>query len=96
MLESAAQGIPAIVTNVGGVPEITGMDYPYLIEADNVDMLTEAMTCAFNGRSDLVPAASALQERVRVNFSTSGMARSILNVYHSLDRTVQDTSVVAT
>ncbi|MGI9405347.1 MAG: glycosyltransferase family 4 protein, partial [Hyphomicrobiaceae bacterium] len=95
VLEAAAQGIPAIVTNVGGVAEITSIDYPYLIEANNVDMLSEAMACALNGRADLTMGTQALQARVREKFSTAGMAASVLDIYRSLTNGAGNVDAVA-
>jgi len=81
VLEAAAQGIPALVTDVGGVAEITAPGDPFLMKHDCTDTLVAAMADALNNPDALRTRTEALRERVRTEFSTAGMAASIVDVY---------------
>ncbi|MGI9406386.1 MAG: glycosyltransferase family 4 protein [Hyphomicrobiaceae bacterium] len=84
VLEAGAQGIPALMSNVGGIAEITSPGDPFLMEADNVDVLTEAMRNALDHPDALHRRTVELTERIRTRFSTAGMAEEIVDVYRSL------------
>lgn len=81
VLEAAAQGIPALVTDVGGVAEITEPGDAFLMKHDCVNTLTTAMANALDHPEALQERTRALRERVRTHFSTAGMATSIVDIY---------------
>ncbi|MEO0618411.1 MAG: glycosyltransferase family 4 protein [Pseudomonadota bacterium] len=83
VLEAGAQGIPALVTNVGGVAEITAPGDPYLMPGDDLDALVSAMRNALDEPEALGARTIALRERVREKFSTAGMAAAIVDVYRA-------------
>jgi len=84
VLEAAARGVPALVTDVGGVAEITAPGDPHLIPPDCVDALTQALSEMLNHPEALRTRTEALRERVKNRFTTVGMAESVVDVYHSL------------
>ncbi len=95
VLEAAAQGIPALVTNVGGVAEITEPGDPFLLRHDCADTLTKAMIDALDNPASLAERTHALRERVRTHFSTAGMARSIVDVYSLASMSTGETHAMA-
>ena len=87
VLEAGAQGIPALVTDVGGVAEITAPNDPFLIRPVNTDTLVSAMRGALEAPEALQTRTLELRERIRTEFSTSGMAAAIVDVYRSATMT---------
>ncbi|MEL6289633.1 MAG: glycosyltransferase family 4 protein [Pseudomonadota bacterium] len=83
VLEAAAQGIPALLTNVGGVAEMTEPGDRFLIVGGALPPLIEAMREALDAPRALGERTLAFRERVRTAFSTAGMAASIVVVYRT-------------
>ncbi|MEL7544067.1 MAG: glycosyltransferase family 4 protein, partial [Pseudomonadota bacterium] len=83
VLEAGAQGIPALLTDVGGVSEITAPGDAFLMKADCIETLTSAMRAALDAPEALGARTSTLRERVRAEFSTAGMAAAIVDVYRA-------------
>lgn len=79
VLEAAGARIPLIATNVGGVPEIFGIDADRLVEAGNARALAAAMVNLRNeGDAGLV---GRLHDRVAAKFSVKAMTDGVLSAY---------------
>ncbi len=81
VLESLAAGTPALVTPVGGLPEVVEHFAPQLIlEGASVEAIAQGMEAALN--SDLaLPTAEQCQQYVREKFAWPVIARRVLEVY---------------
>jgi len=84
ILEAMAAGLPAIVTDVGGMPELLSLsDAGKVVPAGKVDLLAQAITEFASRRQDL----KALGYKARCcylrYFRPERMAGEYLNLYHS-------------
>ncbi|MEO0799605.1 MAG: glycosyltransferase family 4 protein [Pseudomonadota bacterium] len=83
VLEAAAQAIPMIATDVGGIPEIVGQGSETLIPSKNSDALAAALVSFLNTPEHFEARAQALQARASDRFSVAGMTTEILTFYRS-------------
>ena len=81
VLEAAAAGMPLVLTNVGGIAEITlGTDTP-LIDADDVSGLVEALRAMDADPGLAQDRASRLRASVANRFSVERMTSDVLAFY---------------
>ncbi len=82
ILEAAAVKIPLIVTNVGGIPEITeGTDVPLITPGDS-EALLEQMRSFTEEPALFINRATELQKTVAARFSIEKMTDDILRFYY--------------
>jgi len=87
LLEAMGSGVPAVVTRVGGNPEVvldgvTG----YLVEVDDEAGLAGRVQALLNDREQAARLGEAGRERVRAGFSFAGMMESYLALYRGRSR----------
>jgi glycosyltransferase involved in cell wall biosynthesis len=83
VLEAAAAGVPLLVTNVGGIPEIFGPDADGLLPPADPGALARAIGAALKDRTAGHAAALALQARVRTAFSVDTMTDGVIAAYRA-------------
>jgi glycosyltransferase involved in cell wall biosynthesis len=81
VLEAAGCAQPLISTNVGGIPEIFGLESGALIQAGSVDAMCAAMRDAILQPLVLKAQAMRLRERIVTDFTAQGMADAIESAY---------------
>jgi glycosyltransferase involved in cell wall biosynthesis len=74
LLEAMVANVPAVVTSVGGVPEVVGPDEAILVERDDPAALATAIESAIRDRAGATRRAEAAARRVHAAF---GMERWI-------------------
>lgn len=84
VLESVAAQIPLITTDCGGIPEIVGGDYPWMLPVGDLDRLVGAIVEA-DGMTDeaLRTRAGALADRIRPLFDAERMGREVADAYRA-------------
>lgn len=87
VLEGAAAGLPMILTNVGGIPEIVAGVETELIEPGAVAPLAEEMRRFLQSPDTFENRTSHLKQVTRQKFSAGHMADEIENFYY---RSLQD------
>jgi len=86
VLESLASGTPALVTPVGGLPEVVEDFAPQLIlEGSSAKTIAAGIETALDGSLSL-PTAEACQQYVRKNFAWPIIAKRVLEVYEEARR----------
>ena len=84
VLESVAAQIPLITTSCGGIPEIVGSDYPWMLPVDDLDRLVGAIMEADAMSDDALRIrAAALADRIRPLFDAQRMGRDIVAAYRA-------------
>ncbi|MCA0425182.1 MAG: glycosyltransferase family 4 protein [Proteobacteria bacterium] len=79
VLEAVAAQVPLITTNVGGIPEIVGQDYDWMIPPEDLDRLTALMGEALTLSPEALASRSlALADRARPIFDVSKMANAVI------------------
>jgi glycosyltransferase involved in cell wall biosynthesis len=81
VLEAGATGVPMIVTQVGGIPEIFGPDAGALVASGNPAALAQAINQAMQDRGAKHSASLRLKTRLRALFSADAMSDAILAAY---------------
>ncbi len=85
VLEAVAAGVPLIVTNVGGIPEIFGRDADALIPPGDAEVLARAIDEALSEigaqQAALAQLRDRLQARVRAGFTVEAMTDAVLAAY---------------
>ncbi len=94
VLEFAAAGLPMIVTDVGGIPEIFGPQADRLVKSGDRAALGRAIASAINDPQTMSAAAAVLRERVRTEFSAGRMVELGLAGYREA-RAVKHSAPVA-
>lgn len=85
LLEAMSHGIPAVVTNVGGNPEIAiDGETGFLVPSNDDKAMAEKIQALLKDRSLAEKLGSNGRNRAREHFSFSGMMDKYLNVYRSL------------
>lgn len=85
LLEAMAAQVPVVATAVGGVPEIaTHRENALLVEARNIEALTQAISLLLNDRELAQSLAANGQEQVLRNHSPQSRLRSLLEIYGEL------------
>jgi L-malate glycosyltransferase len=83
ILEAMAAGLPAIVTNVGGMPEVLGLSGAgTVVPAGNVDQLAQAIV-DFASQHDLHELRQKARSCYLQHFLPERMAEQYLNLYQS-------------
>lgn len=81
VLEAGAAAIPAILTNVGGISEITSKNSIDLLPPDDIIELKNAMTSFLARPQRFHQAANQLQLSISRRFTVEQMAEGIANTY---------------
>lgn len=85
VLEAIAAGMPMVVTDVGGIPEIFGPDAGSLIPAGDVDALVRAIRETLRDvgtpEAKLIPLRERLQARLRTGFTVDAMTDAVIAAY---------------
>jgi glycosyltransferase involved in cell wall biosynthesis len=81
VLEAAAAGMPIVATRAGGIPEIFGARASDLVAPGNARALLRALTEALDDPAGLRRAASAVNARVRGEFTIDAMVDHGLAAY---------------
>lgn len=81
VLEAAGCAQPIISTNVGGIPEIFGVESSALIKPNCVNAMSAAMMDAIEQPDILNAQAQRLRSRISNDFSAQRMASTIENSY---------------
>lgn len=81
LLEAMAAGLPSVVTNVGGNPEIIAGPEGVLVPSGNITSMAEALACYATAPALRSAAGSAALERVRRAFSVSQMSGAYAGMY---------------
>ena len=87
LLEAMGSGVPAVVTRVGGNPEVvvegvTG----YFVEVDDDAGLADRVLALLNDREEAARLGEAGRERVREKFSFCSMMESYLRLYRGRNK----------
>ncbi|MGI9385443.1 MAG: glycosyltransferase family 4 protein [Methyloligellaceae bacterium] len=83
VLEAAAAQLPMILTNVGGIPDITMGSGMELIEPGNVQTLHDRMVAFLEDPVPFVEQANALQAAVSNRYTIDGMAHGVAHFYRA-------------
>lgn len=87
ILEAMASGLPAVVTNVGGSPEIVvDGETGYLFEVSNTKQLADYLCQLFEDKALLVKMSKQARHHVVDNYSLQGMVDNYQNTYQELMR----------
>ncbi len=84
VLEAGAACLPLIVTDVGGIHEITDGTTSDLIQAESVEALQETMADFLTHRVQYQTKAKILQDHIAQKFTVETMAAQITDFYLSL------------
>ena len=88
VLEAMALGIPPVVLNHGGPPELvppgTGFVLPMSTREDIVSRLRELLITVSSDRETLAEAGKRAQQHVREFYTWEAKAKQIVQVYHWL------------
>lgn len=83
-VEGLAAGTPALVTPVGGLPEIVSPLSPDLVlRSHEADEMARGILAALDGRAE-VPDQAACRQFAETRFSTDLMARRVAEVYREV------------
>jgi glycosyltransferase involved in cell wall biosynthesis len=81
VVESLACGTPALVTPVGGLPEVVaGLSESLILEASSVHAIADGLREALSGRRGL-PTAQECSTYARAHFSWPTIAKQVKSVY---------------
>lgn len=86
VLETAAAGIPMVVTSVGGIPEMVSGTDTELVQAGSVPALTGAIRRAIADPEAASERATKLRVHVQKTFTISAMAASVIDFYQTAGR----------
>ena len=82
VIEAAAAGIPMVAANVGGIPEIFGLDHADALFAPNiVGAMADAIEAALEDPAAALERAKSLRERIFLHFSQKAMVEGVLAGY---------------
>ncbi len=81
VLEAGAACLPMVSTNVGGIPEIFGEMADRLVPPRDPAALAEAMAAHLDAPEEARRLASALQARIRRDFSLAKMVDDVVAAY---------------
>lgn len=93
VMEAAAAGVGVIATDVGGVREIVGPDYP-LVAAEDEAALAARMAAVLDDPADAASLAASLHDRVARLFRAEHMAERLISLYRDLAAGRSATSAV--
>lgn len=82
VLEAVAAEVPLLTTSCGGIGEIVGADYPWMVEPGSVEALERIIAEAMDASPDFLAArAHGLMERARSLFDVESMAQQVAAAY---------------
>lgn len=82
LLEAMASGVPAIVTDVGGMPEVVTQKEGVIVPSQNADALADAMILLFESSDLLSSFANASRKRICKDFDEDKMVSDYLSLYN--------------
>lgn len=71
LLEAAYLETPIVASRIGGVPEVLGDSYPYLVEPDDIDELAGAISSLLDDASSHEKLIAEMRDRVSERFNWS-------------------------
>ena len=84
VLEAVAAQVPLVTTGCGGIPEIVGADYRWMVPAGELEPLLGAMREALDtSDAALAEQARALADRARPIFAAEKMADDVVSAYRA-------------
>lgn len=84
VLEAVAAEVPLVTTDCGGINEIVGRDYPWMVPPGSVDALERVIGEAIDSPPEFLAArAHGLMERARVLFNVEKMAHEVIDAYRA-------------
>jgi glycosyltransferase involved in cell wall biosynthesis len=85
LLEAMSTGVPVVVTDVGGNPEIVIKDQTgWMVPSESVEELTAAIIDAFNNSSKKEMFVNAGKRRFEVNFTFEMMIKNYRKIYNEM------------
>ncbi len=81
ILEAGAAGVPVIASRVGGIAEIVGPEASRLVEPGDPAALADAIARERADPGGALARATALQERIRAEFSADAMTDAVIASY---------------
>lgn len=82
VLEAVGAQVPLVTTNVGGIPEIVGRDYDWMIEPGDLESMVRLIREAVDLPADALAARPrALAARARPIFDAEKMAHDVVSAY---------------
>jgi glycosyltransferase involved in cell wall biosynthesis len=84
LFEAMAAAVPAVVTTVGGVPDVLDPQTGWLIQADSPDQLAQAIEHALSARPEAERRAAGARERLARDFATGPWIDRYLELYLDL------------
>jgi glycosyltransferase involved in cell wall biosynthesis len=90
VIEAMAQGVPAIVTNVGGMPELVGHgNAGVVVSPSNVSELAEAIRMLSNDRQRTRELGRLGQDRIREVFNVTTTIEKMHGIFSELQKTAR-------
>lgn len=90
LLEAMAAGVPVVATSVGGIPEIlTDHQTGLLVAPRNPQAIAGALAELLADRALSRSMAEAALEQIKSRYLSEGRARSLLQLYERVYRSVQ-------
>jgi len=87
VIEAMVQGIPTVVANVGGLPELVGPHgQENIFSVDNVNSLREKITQLIDNEPKRIAAGQAARRRIEHHFSLQTTVDETLQLYRDLLR----------
>lgn len=85
VIEAMSQGVPAIVTNVGGMPELVGHGSAgIVVPPSDVKALAEAIRLLYNDRARARELGILGQQRIKEVFNVNSTIEKMDRVFHDL------------
>lgn len=89
LLEAMATGLPVVVTDAGGNPEVVDPESGFLFPPGDVRQLAEHLTLLRGNPERRLALAERALARVRDQFSMNSMVRKYAGIYESVRRAVR-------
>ncbi|QDG39211.1 glycosyltransferase [Alteromonas mediterranea] len=82
LLEAMACGIPAVVTNVGGMPEVLSDDEGFVVPSEDAKAMAEAFLKMFTNSTETQQMSTAARAKVISQFDEAKMVADYLTLYN--------------